>query len=57
MRMFTGVTSMVFVVAAMSAGRATGRKTTTGVTDQAAPTVPAGPADAVMYINGLSCPL
>ena len=57
MRIFAGVTSMLFVVAPMGAGCVTGGKTTSGVTDKAAPTVLAGPADAVMYINGLSCPL
>ncbi len=51
MKTFAGVTSMAFVVSAMSAGCATGGKTTTAVSDQAAPTVA---ADAMIYINGLS---
>lgn len=51
MRMFAGATSMVFVVAVLSAGCATGGKTTTGVPDDTAPTVA---ADALIYINGLS---
>jgi|GEM_PF-6202466 len=53
MRMIAGVTSVVLAVSVMSAGCATERRIASGDREQAA----SGRADAVMYINGLSCPL
>ena len=57
MRMFSGVTSMLFAAAIISAGCSAARTTATETAEKAEPVQHGGAPDAVIHINGLSCPL